>query len=147
MWQRSLLSEYTMVNPVPLINLIIMKCSKENAKHLTYQCGEDLEISHQPRFTVWPTYPSICYLMMLSVIQTAYRGSWVYLMIWYSKTGKQKNLYPYWEFNVSPSPQPVSVLTYFLPWLIWSTIECEKYRYAITNKIMLLHITYSPAVL
>jgi hypothetical protein len=55
-------------------------------------------------------------------------------MRWYIKTDKQKNLYPYWEFNVTPSPQPVSLITYFLPWLIGSTIECEKYRYAITNK-------------
>jgi hypothetical protein len=64
-------------------------------------------------------------------------------MRWYSKTGKQKNLYPYWELNVSPSPQPVSLLIYFLSWLVWSTIiECEKYRYAITDKIMVLYITY-----
>jgi hypothetical protein len=48
---------------------------KENAKHLTYRCGEDMELSHQPRFTVWPTYPSICYLMMLSVIETNRRIS------------------------------------------------------------------------
>jgi len=41
---------------------------KKNAKHLTYRCGQDMELSHQPRFTVWPTYPSIHYLMMLSVI-------------------------------------------------------------------------------
>jgi hypothetical protein len=162
MWQRSLLSEYIIFNSVALMNLIIKSTKNKAApvqKHLTYQCVQDtqimsthsitqwMEISHQPSFTVWPTYHNICCLFNDAVIQTAEIGSWVYLRRWYSKSGKEKNLYPYWELNVSSSLQPVSLLTYYLPWLIWITVEqCDKYRYTITCKIMVLHITYSWAM-